>query len=245
MIADTAASSTMDHGWTPLADQPLVLVRSYSFGPATANGLVVGLPEGKLMVISPPLGLTSADIQALAGHGEVVALLENNGLHHLGLSPFRAAFPAAVTYAAPRAAARIRKKGKDVGPVAPLTALAALLGDRVSVVEIDGDKVGDVLVRVRTNQGTLLYVGDLIANMPRLPGNWLARLLFRLTDSGPGLKVFGLFFKFFVRNRVAALHSLIKEVEANPPAILVPAHGDVLARNDLQPTLLALLRAAL
>lgn len=232
-------------GWTKLADDPLVLVRSYTFGAAAANALLVGLPNGKLLVASPPCGMSPAELQAMARHGEVAALLENNGLHHLGLGSWCAAFPGAVTYAAPRAAARIAKKNRNCGPIHSLEALAPLLGDRVSVLPVEGDKIGDVLVRVRTERGVLLYVGDLIANFPELPPKWFPRLLFRLTDSAPGLKLFGAYFKFFIADRKRALRTLTAEVEANPPAILVPAHGDVIARENLPPTLLSLLRAAL
>jgi hypothetical protein len=46
------------------------------------------------------------------------------------------------------------------------------------------DKPGDVCVRVRTEKGTVFYAGDFIANMPTLTKN----LLFKLTDSAPGLE---------------------------------------------------------
>lgn len=233
------------HGWTRLASDPLVLVRSYSFGGSAANALLVGLPGGKLLAVSPACGMTADELKALSAYGEVVALLENNGLHHLGLPPWRAAFPAAVAYAAPRAAARIRKKAKHPGPLEPLEALAPLLGENVSVVAVPGDKIGDVLVRVRTDKGTVLYLSDLVANITRLPKGWFARLPFRLTNSGPGLQLFGLFFMFFVADRNAAIRCVIQEVESNPPAIVVPAHGDVLARDGVHQSLLDVLQAAL
>ena len=55
--------------------------------------------------------------------------------------------------------------------------------------------------------------------------------------------MFGLFFKFFVKDPKAARAFLIRELEANPPAILVPAHGDVVERSDIGPTLVGMLRA--
>jgi hypothetical protein len=231
-------------GWSTLAENPLVLVREYAFGPGRANAMAVGLPNGKLMIISPPVGVEIAELKALAQHGDVVALLANNGVHHLGLSPARRAFPDAVTYATARAGARIRDKGKDPGQLEPIQALQPLLGDAVSVFAVDGDKVGDVLVRVRTEKGVVLYASDFIANVQALPSNFIFRMMFKFTDSGPGLKVFRLFFKFFVADRVAARDFLVKELEANPPAVLVPAHGDVIARSDLAPTLVGMLRAA-
>jgi hypothetical protein len=231
-------------GWTTLAENPLVLVKEYAFGPGRANALAVALPNRKMLITSPPAGIPDAELSALAEHGDVVALLANNGTHHMGLAPARRVFPNAVTYATARAGARIRDKAKEPGQLEPIEALQPLLGDAVSVLAVDGDKVGDVLVRVRTEQGTLLYVSDFIANMQSLPDNFIFRMIFKLTDSGPGLKVFQIFFKFFVADRAAARDFLVKEIEANPPAVLVPAHGDVVVQSNLAPTLVGMLRAA-
>jgi hypothetical protein len=101
-----------------------------------------------------------------------------------------------------------------------------------------------VIVSVRSEQGTLMYVGDFIANIQTLPRNLLFRLMFKLTDSGPGLKVFNIFFKFFVADKHAARDFLIRELEASPPTIVVPGHGDVVRRAELGPTLVSMLRAA-
>jgi hypothetical protein len=237
--------TTHVQGWTTLAEDPLVLLREYSFGPGTANAMVVRLPNGNLMITSPPTDVPSAELSALNAHGKVVALLEFNGVHHLGLPACRSCFPAAVTYASPRAAARILKKSKDPGKIESIDALQPLLGDKIRVVPVDGDKLGDVLVRVQTEKGTLLYAGDFFANIRVLPKNLLFRLIFKLTDSGPGFKVFRIFFKRFVADRKAARDSLIREVEANPPAMLVPAHGDVVTQSDLAPTIVSMLRAAI
>lgn len=232
-------------GWTTLAQQPLVLVKEYAFGPGRANALAVQLPDRSFMVMSPSVDPSDTEAQAFTTLGGVSALVENNGAHHLGLGPWRAKFPNAVTYATPRAAARIRKKGKDPGQLESLDALRAKAGDKIALVEIAGDKIGDVCVRVITEKGALFYASDFIANIQALPSNLIFKLVFKLTDSGPGLKVFGVFFKFFVADKRAARDALIRELEANPPSILVPAHGDVVARQDLGPTLVGMLRTAI
>lgn len=229
-------------GWTTLTEQPLVMVREYSFGAGKANALVVGLPEQRLLIMSPPIGLSVEELRELNAVGTVVALLETNGAHHMGLGASLAAFPSAKSYAALRAAERIRKKGKDYGQLLPLDQLSPLLGDKVAVLEVEGDKIGDALVRVQTERGTLLYAGDYIANFPELPKAFVPKWLFKLTDSAPGLKVFSIFFKFFVKDRVRARDYLIREVQAHPPAIVTPAHGDVIERADLGPTLISLLQ---
>jgi hypothetical protein len=238
--------TTSVRGWTTIAENPPVLVREYAFGQGRSNTMAVGLPNGKLMIVSAPIGVPEAELRELGAVGECVALLANNGTHHLGLGTSRTAFPSAVTYAAPGAAARIRSKGKDYGQLESIDSLQPSLGDKVSVMVVDGEKIGDVIVRVKTEKGVVLYASDFIANIQKLPNSFVFRQVLRLTDSGPGLKVFKLFFLFgmFVKDRGAALNFLIREIEANAPTVLVPAHGDVVTRSDLGPTLLSILRAA-
>jgi len=236
--------TTTVKGWETLAEKPLVLRREYSFGPGTANSLVIGLPNRKLLLVSAPVGLSAEDLQALGAHGEVIGLLATNGAHHLGVPAWRTAFPNVVTYATPRARERILKKSSAPGQLEPLDKLQPLLGDGVEVVAADGCKIGDVLVRVQTERGFLLYVGDFIANIQSLPSNLMFKLIFKLTNSGPGLRVFKIFFLFFAADKRALRDFLIREIEAKPPAILVPGHGDVVARPELQTTLVSLLRAA-
>ena len=231
-------------GWTTVATAPAVLVREYGFGPGRANALAVLLPDRKWMIVSPPTRMSPEEIRAFEAHGEVVALVSNNGSHHLGLGPCRGFFPKAVTYAAPASAERIRKKGKDFGQLEPTAKLAPLLGSAVSVLLVDGCKIGDIVVRVESEKGAVLYAGDFIANIQQLPKNVVFRMFFKLTDSGPGLKVFRAFFMFFVADKKAAIDFLLRELQTSPPAVLVPAHGDVIARPDLGTTLAGMLQAA-
>ena len=236
--------STSVATWTQIATNPAVFCREYSFGSGTANTLAVELPERKLLLVSPPVNLPPTELEALSAHGEVIAMVAINGAHHLGLEPCRKVFPRAVTYATPDARKRILKRGKNAGQLEPIECLQPLLGGKVSVLAAPGCKLGDVVIRVESEAGALLYAGDFIANIQSLPSNLLFRLMFKLTSSGPGLKVFQIFFKFFVTDKVALREFLIRELEGHPPAVLVPGHGDVVTREQLGPTLVSMLRAA-
>ena len=228
-------------GWTTISEQPPVLIKEYAFGPGKANAMAVGLPGGKWLIMSPPRHLSESEVEAFTRVGPVVALVENNGSHHMGLGPCQKVFPGATTYAAPRAAARIRKKGKDYGELAPVDQLTPVLGDQVELVPIAGDKIGDVVMLVRSERGTVFYASDFIANISKLPPSFLPRMIFRLSDSAPGLKVFKLFFRIFVADPKAARRALVEVLTRHAPTILVPAHGDVVKRDDLTPTLIGML----
>jgi glyoxylase-like metal-dependent hydrolase (beta-lactamase superfamily II) len=235
--------STIDlPGWTRLTHQPPVFVREYSFGPGRATSVAVLLPGARWLLISPPGDLSAGEREDFRRAGEVEALLANNGAHYLGLDPWSAAFPSAAGYASERAAARIRAKAKGALPLRPLAELTPQLGAEVTLIEMAGDKIGDVLVRIDTERGPVLYVSDMVANFRELPPNPLFRLLFRLFDAAPGLKVFTPFFTFFVKDKAAAKACLVRELLDHPPRVLVPAHGDVVDRPELARELIALLR---
>ena len=102
-------------GWVTISEDPPVLVHEYGFGAGKANALAVLLPERKWMIVSPPPKLSPSEAKAFEEHGSVVALVENNGTHHMGLGPCRKLFPAARAYAEPQAAARIRAKNAEAG----------------------------------------------------------------------------------------------------------------------------------
>ncbi len=88
------------------------------------------------------------------------------------------------------------------------------LGDEVAVLAVDGDKLGDVLLRVRTEKGNLLYAGDYIANIRSLPKHLIFRLLFKLTDSAPGLKVFNVFVRS--TSRIAPRRAISRPASCRP-----------------------------
>lgn len=235
-------SATALPGWTRLTHQPPVFVRDYSFGPGRATSVAVLLPDARWLLISPPTDLSVAEREAFGAAGEVAALLANNGAHYLGLGPWTAAFPGAVSYASARAAARIRAKTKGALSLRPLSELVPHVAGVLTLIEMAGDKIGDVLVRIGTERGPVLYVSDMVANFQELPPNPLFALLFRMFDAAPGLKVFTPFFTFFVKDKAAAKACLVRELEAHPPTVLVPAHGDVVDRPELARELITLLR---
>jgi hypothetical protein len=205
----------------------------------------VRLPDETLLLISPPTGLSASELDALAGLGEVSALLANNGAHHLGLAGLSRRFPQAVSYATDAARARILKKSKQPVPIQPLSQLLPKLSDKIQVIAAVGCKVGDVIVRIHSERGPVLYIGDFFANIPKLPWNPLFRLMFKLTNSGPGFRVFGIFFRFFASDRAGLRDFLIRELEAHPPAVMIPAHGDPITRPNLGPTMVSMLRTAI
>ena len=81
---------------------------------------------------------------------------------------------------------------------------------------------------MRAPQGLLWYVTDIILNLPRLPPNPLFAMLFKLSDSAPGLRINRIAPLFMVRDRPALWQWLAAEARRDRPRWLIPAHGDTL-----------------
>jgi len=191
---------------------------------------------GGLLVASPPCRVADDAFDALASRAPVRALVATNAFHTLGLAPWKARFPGAAVFAPPQSLQRVTKVS-GVGGIRPLSEAAALTGERVALVELPYFRTGEALIKVRTAEGLLWYVTDIIFNLPRLPSQPLFALLFRLTDCAPGLRINRIAPLFMVRNRPALWAWLAAEARRDKPRWLVPAHGDTFDLAD-SPTLL-------
>jgi hypothetical protein len=237
---------TTKHGWRIIDAEAGVLSFSYGFGgEGQANCFTAKLPGGGLMVISPPSRVSTEVMEDLAPYGKVVAIVANNGYHHLGIAAWRKQFAQARCFAAPGAIDRIAKKSKDAGELEPLSALEPLLGDDVAVIETPSSKAGETWARAKIAGGHAWYASDLLINMDRLPSSFVVRTLFKLTKSAPGYRVFNLATKFILKDKRATFTALLDDVRKHPPAVMVPAHGDIVAQGSVAKETEQLLEAAI
>jgi hypothetical protein len=237
---------TTTQGWTIIDAEAGVLSLSYQFAAeGQANCFTAKLASGGLMVISPPSRVAAAVIDELADHGEVIALVANNGFHHLGIAAWRERFPNARCFAADGAITRIAKRSANAGSLEPLSALQSLLGPDVAVIEAPGSRCGETWARAKIAGGYAWYGSDILANMPRLPSSFVVRTLFKLSKSAPGYRVFNFAVKFIFKDKQAGLAAMLSDVRKHPPTVMVPAHGDILTSDSLGADTQRLLEAAI
>jgi glyoxylase-like metal-dependent hydrolase (beta-lactamase superfamily II) len=211
-----------NHGWNVVDAGAGVLWREYRFsGQATATTLVFRGADGGLVVVSPGTGLTAREYDALKDFGDVRALVANNTFHHLGQAPWRERFPDAQSYAPPRAVEALAKKMKGI-PFRPLTDLP--LGPKVRWEDPPGFKTGEAILSVDTSRGALWFTGDLLTNIPTLPGPPV-RWLFTWTNSAPGFRLFRPGVWAFVKDKRAVRDWMLGRLSKDPPSVVVPAHG--------------------
>ena len=208
--------------WKLFDEHPPVLTYTYSFGQGLANALALGA-NGGLVVISPPRGAGAHAFDGLTRYGEVRALVAPNAFHTLGLAEWKACFPEAEIYAPAQAIARVESQSGLSG-IRPVGELAVA---DVEFIDMPYYRTGEVLLRIASGRGPAWYVTDVILNMRRLPPNPLAKLVFGLSRSGPGLRFNNIAPFFMVQDRKALRHWLAEEFRKAPPRWLIPAHGDI------------------
>jgi len=222
---DHVNADVTPHGWRVFAQDPAVLIHTYSFGPGTSNALAVRGAAG-LLVLSPPYRARQGLFDDLARFGNVCALVASNAFHHLGIREWKARFPNAPVFAPAQSIARVKRQTglEDIRPVA---AAAPLAGHGIELVDMPYYRTGEVLVRLETERGRAWYVTDLIMNMPELPRHPIFGALFKLTGSAPGLKYNNVGPVFMVKDRKALKRWLAGEYAKAPPRWLIATHGDV------------------
>lgn len=217
-------TTSTQHGWRVISER--VWVFEYAFAKhGRANCFALRLEDGSVVVMSPALGMSEGAYADLARLGQVTALVATNGHHHLGIGPFRQRFPDARVFAPSLAKARIEKKNPAAGELSPLSELVPRLGDDVVIREAPHTRSGEVWAFVRCEVGYVWFMSDILVNIEPLPEALLPRLIFRLSGSGPGYRVFHAALALIVKDKRAVLRALLADAEAHPPAVVVPAHG--------------------
>jgi hypothetical protein len=232
---------TTTTGWNVLERESAILWRQYAFGGGGVATTMVfrGAGDG-LVVMSPGSRTDEGALDELANFGEVVALVASNAYHWLGQPFWRKRFPSARSFAPAQGLKRLSKKMPDAH-FEPLEALAPLLGDRATVVDAPGFKVGNAFATARGKNGTYWYPSDLLSNIPELPRGFVFRTLMTMTDSAPGYRIFRPSVWLQVKNKPVLRAWIDEDLAKSAPLVIVPAHGPPVAGPDLVSSTKALL----
>ncbi len=215
-----------------------LLTYEYSFGPGLANTLAVGV-DGGLVLVSPPCNAPASAFDELAAYGPVRALVASNAYHHMGLKEWHARFPDAVIAAPAQSVARVKKQ-TGIDRIVALADAPVLQDPRVEFIDMPHYKTGEVFVRAKSGAKSYWYVTDVVMNMPRLPKNPLFGLMFKLSDTGPGLKFNNIAALFMMKDKASVKSWLASEVRNAPPTTLIPCHGPSIEMDATASQLLAL-----
>ena len=211
-------------GWNILDRDRAVLWREYKFGQGLATTFVFRGAGDGLIVVSPGTKTDDSVLDELSDFGKVVALVASNGYHWLGQPQWRKRFPGARSFAPAQGIDRLAAKCPELGRFEPLEALAPLLGDRATVIEGPGLRVGNAFATVRTPSGTYWYPSDFLSNIPKVSGFVMSTLM-KMTDSAPGFRLFRPSVWLQVKDKPAFGSWMGDQLAGVAPTTIVPAHG--------------------
>jgi hypothetical protein len=238
--------ATEADGWTIIDEDGGILTRTYRFAPgAWARTLVARFKADELLVMSPPTGLDDASYRALERFGKVTALVAPNGFHHLGLAPWKQAFPDCRIFASDKALARIRKKQPTLSNLEPLSELSKNVQPGVELCDLPFFSIGEAWLKAPSKAGQVWYVSDSCFNFPELPKAFVPRLLLKWTGSAPGFRINGLGNLIFLRDKRGYKAWFLDQLRKDAPSIVVSAHGDVLDQPKLRETMIEMAERAL
>jgi hypothetical protein len=100
----------------------------------------------------------------------------------------------------------------------------------------EGMKSPDMLVRVSVAGSTVWWMGDLFTNSAVDDQNWLLRIIAPLAGSGLGYRRNSKPGLIYVRNSKEWLHSITSALDAEPPSVVVPAHGNPVIEDTARRT---------
>ncbi|MBE9139686.1 hypothetical protein IQ254_21220 [Nodosilinea sp. LEGE 07088] len=226
--------SPVTPGWKIIDQAGGVLTHAYEFAQGSfATTFAARMGNGQMLIVSPCIGLTEALCAELETYGDVGAIAANNGFHYMGQREWRERFPNARCFAPADALKRIAQKAPEAGDFEPLSALAEIAGPRIQFREVVDTKIGESWFWVKIDPGYVWYVSDVLINLPTLPSALVPRMLFNVTGSAPGFRVFNLMLKMSVRNKAATLRQLLEDIANYPPTVIVPAHGAILSHDTV------------
>lgn len=229
--------------WTAIDAQTGVWSAARLPKPGWSLGTIaVRARDGGLAIVSPTAGLGDAAHEALRALGEPRFLLAPNHFHYLGLREWTERYPGATVVAS--ATARPRLSARSPLAFGELDALRAALPEAVTVVEPPHTKTGETWLRVATARGPAWVVGDAFFNVAGRATGAMG-LVLRATRTAPGLSLGKTFVWLGLRDKRSYAAWLAEQLDGDPPALLVPCHGDVYDGEDLVERLRALARARL
>ena len=192
-----------------------------------ARMMAVQITTGGLVLYSPIPDPDDDAVAAAKALGGVAAIIAPSPFHHLGIGSWKIAFPGATVHALPGAAARLEKRlGAAPSPDMPV------MPDGIDLLTPPGLKAPEVWLRSERPNGIAWAVCDAFAG-PAGP------------DEAPAEtpKARGAFATMCIGDKAAYKDWAMTRIDLDQPTLLLPAHGNAVAGENLPGGLHAIVEA--
>lgn len=209
--------------WQEVIKGSNVWVYEYVANGYKTNAVAILLNGNDLTIVSPPTGLTAADLAAIEAKGQVTALIAPHSGHDLGQAEWQTRYPNALSYAPTAALSQLNSTG-----LRSFTPLSKLSAAKAEFREVPGTKKGGTIAVVHWGERPVVYLDELVINWSSLPDSW-TRLLFWLTGSAPGLKVNRVYSNVLCPDKQAVAQTVLEALQGDSAIVL--AHGTPLVQR--------------
>lgn len=186
-----------------------------------ANCIAFDIGGGNLAVLSPSQGTPAARFDEIDKRGNVTVIMATGG-HDLGQEEWQNRYANAACYAPEMTIPTLVRKKPHLRQAHPVSKVRPTRSD-VKLVDLPGTKVGSPLVRV----GNVVYVDELIGNPHEMPPSKMFSLVFKLTDSAPGLKRNWVFKAMMCSNARLLATKILDNIDG--ATTIAFAHGDAIS----------------
>jgi hypothetical protein len=224
--------------WFDVASCPELRIGQYLVPNFVSNSVALEVEQGHWLLYSPGEPLL-ADWQARFGQQvRELNIIVPNHYHYLGLDAWLEVYPGAKVFASEKAIPRLLAKG--VSAIQPIERNAPKLPQGYMVKVPEGHRGGDVWL-CKNGDSNVWITCDSFMNHARLSNQAIARALQRLLGTAPGLKISEVVKWLILDDRNSFKRWALGQLEACPPEVLIPSHGEVLLAENLREQLESLL----
>jgi hypothetical protein len=177
------------------------------------------------LVVHNAIAADDPTMAAIAGLGEIRAILVPNAFHRLDAKVFHDRFPAAQVVCPAGARAKVEQ-------VVPVNATYDAAGSDaiVELQTLDGTKAREGAMIVRDRDGTTVVLNDIVFNMPHVPGVQ-GFVLKNVVGSSGGVKITRIVRLFLVADK-RALRAHLERLAAEPELRrVIVSHHEIIDRD--------------
>ncbi len=221
----------MDHPWKTQQHDPIQRLEDNLWNvdadipgiPLRRRMVIVRRADGRL-VVHNAVCVGEDALREIEAWGEPAFLVVPSGFHRIDASRWAARYPRATVLAPARSAKRVRERVRVDGSFDALPADPA-----VTLETLDGSKIGEGALAVRSGDRVSLVFNDTVMNNAHGRGLWWA--VYRLIGSTGRPKVTPLIKLAGVNNRRALSAHLARLAETPGLVRVLPGHGAIIDRD--------------
>jgi hypothetical protein len=240
--------------WHDVTGHPEMKVGQYVVPNFVSNALSIQCAPDEFVLYSPGHRLVNDWIANVVPAEHVanlkIHIIMPNHWHYMGVSAWLERFPDAVLYASKKAQPTLQYKVEKSHPgkvvIHTLDKISPLLPPGYEYLVPPGHRAGDVWLKKTDEQGGVSWIlCDSFLNYERMSRHFIARMMQRLFDAAPGLKISTVQKYWIFDDREAFRDWVLAQLAQDKPTMMIPSHGEIARSDDLFMALEDLVKARL